>query len=154
MDAVDDLLGQDVLVQSVDVLARKDVEIPDWLVGTPTLVDTVDKTVFRGSEAVDTLQRMSVPPVNGEVSSDVEGRSEVDEAASQEEGPSQFYRKGGVNGWSFDEDERSNEFPSATSEKESDRETREGKITETELQKFMDQRNRQLPEKMSMSASP
>ena len=49
-------IKEDVLVQSVDVLIEKNVDIPSWLNGTPTLVDTDSKTAFTGSQALERLE--------------------------------------------------------------------------------------------------
>lgn len=44
-----------VLVQDVDALRREGVSLPDWLNGTPTLVDVQTRDIFKGSQAVTQL---------------------------------------------------------------------------------------------------
>lgn len=50
---------EDVLVQSVDVLLEKGVDIPTWLTGTPTLVDTETKISYPGSHALKHLEQIN-----------------------------------------------------------------------------------------------
>ena len=50
---------EDVLVQSIDVLQEKGVALPDWLQGTPTLVDTSDKSAYSGTQALDHLKELA-----------------------------------------------------------------------------------------------
>lgn len=49
-------LDNSVLIQNVAVLQKKDVKLPDWLTGTPSLVDTRSSLLFRGTEAVQRLK--------------------------------------------------------------------------------------------------
>ena len=55
-------LGEDALVQNVDVLLEKGVDLPEWLDGTPVLVNMETKQALKGSEAVKYLQNLSKPP--------------------------------------------------------------------------------------------
>ena len=41
--------------ENVDVIRRENLPIPAWLYGTPTLVDTVNYRIHRGSGALDYL---------------------------------------------------------------------------------------------------
>lgn len=71
-------LGDKVLVQNVEILRRRKVQLPDWLLGTPTLVSRSDSLCFRGSDAVRRLRELV----------DEAATEREDEAAAPEERPS------------------------------------------------------------------
>jgi hypothetical protein len=49
--------------ENLDVIQREGASIPDWLYGTPTLVDTHHKRIFRGTGARDYLVDITVDSV-------------------------------------------------------------------------------------------
>lgn len=54
-----DAIKEDVHVQSVDVLLEKKVALPEWLWGTPTVVDTTNRVAYTGTEAVNVIRDAS-----------------------------------------------------------------------------------------------
>ena len=54
-------IKEDVLVQKVETLLEKDIELPTWLTGTPTCVDTQTKLCYTGTEAISQLQEITQP---------------------------------------------------------------------------------------------
>lgn len=128
MDLLADTEGLEtgILVQNTDVLRQRDVDLPDWLTGTPSFVDVRAKKVFRGTEAIERLREVV--------------------ASATEDGAARNARaNGGVEGMTapgqrFVDD--SSEFSSATP---GTGEVREGKVTESELQAFMAARETAIP---------
>ena len=48
----------DVMLQDVDAIIEKGIELPSWLDGTPVLVDTSSSTALKGSAAIDRLSKL------------------------------------------------------------------------------------------------
>jgi hypothetical protein len=125
MDLLADTEGLEtgILVQNTDVLRQRDVDLPDWLTGTPSFVDVRAKKVFRGTEAIERLREVV--------------------AAAAEDGAARNARtNGGVEGMTAPGQRFVDEFSSATP---GAGEVREGKVTESELQAFMAARETAIP---------
>ena len=54
-------LGCDVNVQNVDAMIAKGVELPDWLNGTPILVNIKSKQALKGSRAIEQCKHIQSP---------------------------------------------------------------------------------------------
>lgn len=54
-----------VLVQDVDSLQAEGVTLPEWLRGTPTLVDVESREVFAGVHALEQLKALLAPSKRG-----------------------------------------------------------------------------------------
>lgn len=119
-------IKQDVLVQNVDIMLERGVAIPEWLDGTPILVDTANKRALKGSDALDHLaEATTAPPASaaGEATAfegvlpDGERYLHAEEPDSQQQplvpDPPAF--------------------------------TREGKITENDVQRYMEMRKASAP---------
>ena len=52
-------LKDDIVIQDVDVLIDKGVSLPEWLDGTPILVDMATKQALKGSEAARFVQELT-----------------------------------------------------------------------------------------------
>ena len=52
-------IKEDVVIQSVQTMKDKKIEIPSFLIGTPTLVDQTDTVAYMGSRALEKLRSMA-----------------------------------------------------------------------------------------------
>lgn len=116
-------------VQDVNVLVGKGVEMPAWLDGTPILVQNkVGSRALRGSEAIKALQALqrNFPlQVSAKQSVDAQG-------ASAEALP-------------MDSSEPSDPFAAIASEGADGGMSRDGKVTEQDVQRAIEERERRLP---------
>lgn len=122
-------LKEDVTVQHVDRMLEAGVEIPDWLNGTPILVNTMEKSALRGTDAFNFLRdidtKMEVAEEENEVSNDLfQGMISDDE------------------NYMHDMSEEGNSKLEANSAERQILNTHEGKITENDLQRYMELRNK------------
>lgn len=132
--------GIDVLVQNVNVLQEKKVTLPEWLTGTPSFVDVKAKQVFRGTHAVQRLREKVVQ--KSENATAAKEKLESPQRKEQVQGmtaPGQRFVTG-----DSDDDEPISDIPSAQAGGGS---VREGSITESELQAYMQQREAAMPSK-------
>jgi len=53
-------LVQETRIENVDVIRHEGAQLPSWLYGTPTLVDTLHKRIMHGTSARDYLARLAV----------------------------------------------------------------------------------------------
>lgn len=80
---------EDVLVQDVDAIVTREINLPPWLDHTPTIVDTHENSASKGSEAVRVCeslvqeQRKDVRPQD-EVSDDRTTSKKVTDADVQD----------------------------------------------------------------------
>ena len=58
MDLIDGF-REDVDVQDVDKLCEQGVSLPEWLDGTPCVVNTLQKLAYKGSDCLDHLRQHS-----------------------------------------------------------------------------------------------
>lgn len=130
----------DVLVQNVNVLQEKKVALPDWLTGTPSFVDVAAKQVFRGSHAIRRL-REKVASAEEEASG---------AARRQQETPAK--EDGGVQGMTApgqrflaSDSETGDHLTDIPSAQAGGGEVREGSVTESELQAYMQRREAAIP---------
>lgn len=130
--------GLDVVVQNVDVLQQKSVPLPEWLTGTPSYVDVAAKQVYRGTHAIQRLR---------------EKVSEAEDAAEQQAAPDAPPPKTDVvegmtaPGQRFvtSDDDTGDPLTDIPSAQASGGSVREGSVTESELQAFMQQREAAMP---------
>ena len=134
--------GVDVLVQNVNVLQEKNVTLPDWLTGTPSFVDIDSKQVFRGSHAIRRLREKVSKGRDGDEDRVATEKARKGGAADDVQGmlaPSQRFVTGEGSG---DDDDPISDIPSAQA---SGGTVREGSVTESELQAYMQQRDAAIP---------
>ena len=127
----------DVLVQNVNVLQEKKVALPEWLTGTPSFVDVTAKQVFRGTHAI---QRLREKVVEKSERASAQEKDEPDAMKEQVQGmtaPGQRFVTG-----DSDHDDPITDIPSA---KAGGGSVREGSVTESELQAYMQQREAAMP---------
>lgn len=121
-----------VNIQNVDAMLERGIELPPWLNGTPILVDVESKRALKGSDAVkgivEIITNMNAP---NQDSADIE----VDE------GPQGILPEG--------ERYLHEETPNQEIINDRPQQTREGKITEEDLQAYMAQRNASMPTQSS-----
>lgn len=112
-------MKEDVNIQNLDVLLEKGVSIPEWLRGSPTLVDMNSKNSYEGSECLEYLTSLVEGGGGGGGADDFEGLS----------------ADGGH--VSFEQHEPSQSQGAET--------IGEGKITEADLERYMQLRNQGQP---------
>ena len=62
LDVAQREFGNDLLVQNVDVMLERGIELPVWLDGTPVLVDMTLKQAHKGQHAIRHLQQLGRAP--------------------------------------------------------------------------------------------
>jgi len=125
-------IKEDVSVQSIDVLLEKGVELPSWLTGTPTLVATDSRMAYIGSECIDELKRA----VNGGKQSE-QARTYDDMLGAP------------ASGARFEQAE----FEMDTSQSQMQANglmDKEGKVTDEDVQRYMNSRNASMPQQTPM----
>lgn len=121
LSLVKDLLDGMITIQDCDVL-RKTKQLPDWLNGTPILVDDGEGVPYKGRDAVRKLRELVASlPVRTEPNNVVDAR-----------GVKNVPSGGGMTGGLDDH------FKMDVQQVE---EASNGKITEQDLQRYMEQRN-------------
>ncbi len=129
MEYVEDL-GGEILVQNVDVLQRK-AALPEWLSGTPCLVDQTKKVAFKGTEAINRLREI------------IDARAHQEEEADEAARPSDEQECMVAPGQKFlvsDDGNGSLDLTSATASSEGGP-AREGNVTDSDLNAYIAQRN-------------
>ena len=129
----------DVLVQNVNVLQEKRVALPEWLTGTPSFVDVTAKQVFRGTHAIQRLREKVVEKSEKASVPEQEPPAAKKEQVQGMTAPGQRFVTG-----DFDNDDPITNIPSAQAGGGS---VREGSVTESELQTYMQQREAAMPSK-------
>ena len=119
-------IGEDVMVQNVDLLLERNHELPEWLDGTPVLVDMEDKQAFKGSECVrflkDYIERGA-------------------EAAEKQQAPTMEEMNGVLPSGERLLHEEEDNFTSTTESKEAFLMNRDNKVTDADLEAYMKMRN-------------
>jgi hypothetical protein len=123
-----DPIKEDVNVQHVDRMMEAGVALPDWLDGTPILVDTTEKKALRGTHAFEYLKNVSVPQVHTNQEEETDGFEGM-----LPDGEKYLHSSGG---------ELEMEQPPNSAERQIIDQTREGKVTENDLQRYMELRNK------------
>ena len=114
-------IREDVNVQNISELQKKGVTLPEWLNGSPILVDTETKQAFKGTSAVtyvESLTRKPSPPVHSEMTG--------------------ILSKGEQH---LHADNDLDDFGPLTDGEAAD-DVRDGKVTDDDLQKYLAQRNK------------
>ena len=114
-------IKEDVLVQSIDALLEKGVDLPAWLTGSPTLVDTNTHMAYVGSKALLQLETIKT----GETEATPTSLNEMEGVAAH----------GGRVEFAQDDAFESQAVAGAESI------VNDGKVTEEELQRYMTKRN-------------
>jgi len=155
--------SEKIVVQDCDIL-RKSKQIPEWLDGTPILIDDTDQIPRRGTKAVRYLQELlatadddepespkTAPrassnhgPTNRIQSEPTQGRGTSDEpdmfgvtlGSKPQPQPQKFKHD-----LSDDEDNDSLLFTSSSTPSMENANIKAEKVTEQDLQKYMEQRN-------------
>ena len=155
------VISKDVLiVQDCGVLLEKDVTFPRWLKGTPTLVDRESSNVIVGSEAIEYLRQMKASTTQaaprGAEGHSVQNAHTMPEAQrptvaverSAERPRDDFSAPAGSPSVEMETIEPTEASGGANTEEAfapqvdpSQLIERDGKVTEDDLQKFMQQRN-------------
>ena len=125
--------GMSVLVQNVNVLQEKRITLPDWLTGTPSFVDVETKQVFRGSHAIQRLK---------EKQSEAENIQNAKEKTIAEANEVEGMTAPGQKFANLHEETTLSDIPTPQSAGGT---VREGNITESELQAYMQQRDAAIP---------
>ena len=120
-------------IQNVDAMLERGIELPPWLNGTPILVDVESKRALKGTDAVKGIVELitTINAPNPELSPDLE----------DDEGPQGILPDG--------ERYLHQETPNQDVINERPQQTREGKVTEEDLQAYMAQRNASMPSQSS-----
>lgn len=124
----------DVNVQNVNVLQEKKVPLPDWLTGTPSFVDVASKQVFRGSHAI---QRLREKVAEREAPKGAPEKPPQDEEVRGMTAPGQRFVVG--------EEESDDPITDLPSARAGGGTVREGSVTESDLQAYMQQREAAMP---------
>ena len=109
-------IQEDVHVQNISRLLEKGVPLPEWLEGSPIVVNTESKQAYKGTAALEFLRAMTTRPA----------------ASAQVEG----IAPGGQQHYLFDEDDSVQSAPPPRHPTDRDR-----KLTEQDVQAFIAQRN-------------
>tara|TARA_B100000787_G_scaffold167828_1_gene155319 strand:- start:1703 stop:2188 length:486 start_codon:yes stop_codon:yes gene_type:complete len=124
-----DPIKEDVTVQHVDRMMEAGVQLPEWLDGTPILVNTMEKTAHRGTDAYEYLKSIksgnTQEPEEEEESGFLNGVMPDGEMYLHEAG-----------------DEIDLDHSANSAETQIINETKEGKVTENDLQRYMELRNK------------
>ena len=132
-----------VSVQNCDILRRTDnISLPDWLNGTPIFINEDEGIPYRGRDAVNQLKRILSSVLQKNKISREPMNQQMQPSMGQQMQPSMGHQM-----------QKSMDQPSAATEKDSledhfkmdvavqEEEPRSGKITEQDLQKYMELRN-------------
>ena len=126
----------DVLVQNVNVLQEKKVNLPEWLIGTPSFVDIEAKQVYRGSHAI---QRIREKAARSDEQKDTP-LPHIENTVHGMTAPGQRFVTG--DNMNDNMDDSLTDIPTAQSAGGA---VREGSVTESELQAYMQQREAAMP---------
>lgn len=126
----------DVLVQNVNVLQEKRVALPEWLTGTPSFVDVTAKQVFRGTHAIQRLREKVVEKSERASVPEQEPPAKEEQVQGMTAPGQRFVTS------DFENDDPITDIPSAQAGGGS---VREGSVTESELQAYMQQREAAMP---------
>lgn len=114
-------MKEEVLVQSCEQLISKHIPIPEWLVGTPTLICLESKQCYRGSEAVEKMRTL-------------DKKDEASKSLDEMEGMTARGERLLFSEENFDSGPMSNEQDS--------RYQKDGKVSEEDLFAYMEQRKK------------
>lgn len=121
MKCIPEWLKDDILVQSCEQLITKQIPIPEWLLGTPTLVCLESKQLYRGTEAVNKLK--SLDKKEGE--------------------------KGAIQGMTTSSERQfldNDVFESFEASDEAGKYSQEGKVSEDDVMQYMERRKASMPQ--------
>lgn len=131
-------LQEDTLIQDVEVLIEKGVSLPDWLDGTPILVDMSTKQAMKGTEAVNFI--------NFYMEQQTRAHEERTQNSNQRESIPSMEEMTGVlaNGERLLH-ETSNFDPAPPDADTMNLTNRDEKITDADLERYMEMRNKNQP---------
>lgn len=132
----------DVLVQNVNVLQEKKVTLPDWLNGTPSFVDVSQKQVYRGTHAIQRMREKMADVADDNEQSKVHATDSGAMGNTHDELQGITAAGNRLAGGDGDNFDSISDIPSAQSTGGA---VREGAVTESELQAFIQERNSVLP---------
>tara|TARA_B100000787_G_scaffold65906_2_gene48330 strand:+ start:1348 stop:1860 length:513 start_codon:yes stop_codon:yes gene_type:complete len=132
-------IKEDVTVQHVDRMLEAGVEIPDWLDGTPILVNTVEKSALRGTGVYEYLKGIGAG--NGGAGVNVEGARKAKQVETDDDDGfsgitphgEKYLHESTDDDLDFNENTPENQIM----------DSQQGKITEDDVQKYMELRNKQ-----------
>lgn len=124
---------EQTLIQDVEILMDKGVNLPDWLDGTPILVDMSNKQAMKGSEAARYVQDLQKKQ-NHEKSSE-----------PSKEAPSMEEMTGVLASGERLLHDNSNFDPAPPDAETMNLTNRDEKITDADLEKYMEMRNKGQP---------
>lgn len=162
-------LKQTVLIQNVDILRRKQ-PLPSWLNGTPILIDRTTNQIIKGSPAIDTLKDLQrqVNSQQSEIFVEVHDQSSVrderiENSGKRDElkqsvpggkGPSVDLPNVETMGYAHEEDgPPSNLFSIDTEAARASESARSEKVTEEDLQRLIEAREKLIPSTQQTSPS-
>ena len=131
---VKQLPSSQVTVQDCDVL-MKSQQLPKWLNGTPTLVNTANFAPFKGSQAINHLSELVAAHVGsskGQASSTPVSKNAVSKNATEQTSTIEFEVD--------DPDEQMTNLLPPTGHDVQDVQISDGKVTDQDLQAFMQMR--------------
>ena len=149
---ISEKLPEDFLqIQNCDVLRQKNAELPDWLNGTPIFINSDEEVPYRGKDAIKKLQaifrnyehhlkQQETANMKSQISNNSKSHRSQQQQQQRQYEPQQQRQKEeshaqfSLNEESLDDAFKINADPNAM-------ETSSGKITEQDLQKYMEQRN-------------
>lgn len=158
-------LKQNVLIQNVDILRRKQ-PLPSWLNGTPILVDRTTNQIIKGSPAIDTLKDMQrqVSSQENEIFVEVHGkpgpsssarddrvensgrRDELQPTPPSARGPTVDLPNVETMGYAHEEDSPPSDlFSIDTEAARASESARSEKVTEEDLQRLIEAREKSIP---------
>lgn len=123
-------------IQNCDILKQSTQEIPDWLNGTPLLINEKEGIPYRGREAINKMHEL----INL-IKSKPKKRREPEAQLPNQQNSNQTLQESSIN------NQPSNDGPSSLDDhfkmdvQPQLEETRSDKITEQDLQKYMELRN-------------
>jgi hypothetical protein len=144
-----------VAIQNVDIL-RKKQPLPSWLNGTPMLVDRTTNMIYKGTNAISEMKRLKMAS-SEEIEVEIQSQPQVIQTRGEvKRQPGEVKRQPGEvkrqpekeeeMGYAHEEDDRPLDvFQMDTEAAMAAEEARSSKVTEEDLQKFMEARERSLP---------
>ena len=138
-----------ISIQNCDILREQETELPDWLNGTPIFINEEEGVPYRGRDAINKINKMlkhisksrKIQPVQGQQRDKDSIRSPEQNILQKQEN-----NEGGQGRGGLDDHFKMDVDPHM--------ETRNDKVTENDLQKYMEMRNASPASQHKPEATP
>lgn len=142
-------LDAEILIQNVEVLKRRAKSLPTWLTGTPSLVDSNESLVFRGTQALSRLRELCVDLVEADAArkgdADANGPDQERESGDDDPWGSMDAGRGGRSILGQKQNEDVDAVFQSDSVNEDSGSVRQGNVTEADLQAYIAAREQSIP---------